>query len=67
MEREANQFAAELLMPAAACRALVERFWPTFGRRADVLTRRMANEFLVSQAAMKRRLFNLGLAGGGAD
>ena len=56
MEDEANQFAAELLMPEAACRALVQRY----GRRAS--PRRLATEFLVSVAAMHWRLKQLGLA-----
>jgi hypothetical protein len=54
MEKEANQFAAELLMPEAAVRALMERY----GGRASA--RRLATEFLVSIAAMRWRLKNLG-------
>jgi hypothetical protein len=56
MEDEANQFAAELLMPEAACRVLAQRF----GGRAS--PRRLATEFLVSVAAMRWRLEQLGLA-----
>jgi len=56
MEDEANQFAAELLMPEAACRALAQRY----GGRAS--PRRLATEFLVSVAAMRWRLKQLGLA-----
>jgi Zn-dependent peptidase ImmA (M78 family) len=56
MEDEANQFAAELLMPEAACRALAQHY----GRRAS--PRRQATEFLVSVAAMHWRLKQLGLA-----
>lgn len=55
MEEEANEFAAELLMPEAACRALVQRY----GGRAS--PRRLATEFLVSFAAMRWRLERLGL------
>jgi IrrE N-terminal-like domain len=55
MEEEANRFAAELLMPEVACYALVQRF----GGRAS--PRRLATEFLVSEAAMNWRLKNLGL------
>lgn len=54
LENEANQFAAELLMPQAAVRALMERY----GGRASA--RRLATEFLVSIAAMRWRLKNLG-------
>ena len=56
MEDEANQFAAELLMPEAACRALAQRY----GGRSN--PRRLATEFLVSGAAMRWRLKQLGLA-----
>jgi hypothetical protein len=61
MEREANQFAAELLMPAPACRTLVEHSSRRLGNRRPVLSRRLATEFLVSQEAMKWRLSNLDL------
>lgn len=56
MEDEANQFAAELLMPEAACRVLAQHY----GRRAS--PRRLATDFLVSVAAMHWRLKQLGLA-----
>jgi hypothetical protein len=55
MEAEANQFAAELLMPEAACRALVQQL----GKQAN--PRRLAPEFLVSVSAMTWRLRSLGL------
>jgi hypothetical protein len=61
MEREANQFAAELLMPEPSCRTLVEEFSPRFSKRLRVLTRRLATEFLVSPEAMRWRLTGLGL------
>lgn len=53
MEAEANQFAAELLMPEAACNILFAHF----GDRAS--PRRLATEFLVSQAAMRWRMADL--------
>lgn len=56
MEEEADQFAAELLMPASACFALAKKFRGRFGTKRDVLAKRLATEFLVSQEAMKRRL-----------
>lgn len=60
-ELEANQFAAELLMPADLCRALVSQVSPQCGDRRDVLAKRLASELLVSQQAMLRRLTDLGL------
>ena len=56
MEEEANHFAAELLMPEAACWSLAGRY----GGRAS--PRRLATEFLVSVAAMRLRMEQLGLA-----
>ena len=61
MEAEADQFAAELLMPASACFSLAKRYLRRFGRKRDVLAKRLATEFLVSQEAMKRRLKDLQL------
>ncbi len=55
IEAEANQFAAELLMPEEGCRFLVQKFE---GRAS---ARRLAAEFLVSVAAMRWRLEELGL------
>ncbi len=60
-EIEANQFAAEVLIPAAACRLAVERERGRIRDRSS-LVRRLASEFLVSQQAMRRRLDTLGLA-----
>lgn len=53
MEAEANQFAADLLMPVPACRTL-RAAWS--GRDNP---RRFATTFLVSTAAMRRRLADL--------
>ena len=64
MEREANEFAAELLMPARVCERLVEALEPKYGRRLSVLSRLLAGELLVSQGAMKRRLRELELTDG---
>ncbi|MEA5573849.1 ImmA/IrrE family metallo-endopeptidase [Calothrix sp. UHCC 0171] len=61
MEREANQFAAELLMPADACEELAKRYSRRFGRERKVLANRLATEFLVSKKAMIRRLEELEL------
>lgn len=57
METEANRFAAELLIPEAACRKLVARY------RDRATPRRLATEFMVSPAAMEYRLRSLGLLG----
>lgn len=54
LEREANQFAAELLMPADTLRTLVNS-----GRMESV--DQLARVFLVSKVAMGYRLTNLGL------
>jgi Zn-dependent peptidase ImmA (M78 family) len=61
MELEANQFAAELLMPTSACYAISKQQLHRFGRDRPVLARRLATEFLVSKSAMNRRLKDLGL------
>lgn len=50
-EREANMFAADLLMPQAMCRRLIDQAYPTF-RQATELARR----FQVSLTAMALRL-----------
>jgi hypothetical protein len=61
MEEEANQFAAELLMPETACRNLVDVYRSRYSNRRSVLARRMATDFLVSRLAMRWRLEHLGL------
>ncbi|WP_414620042.1 ImmA/IrrE family metallo-endopeptidase [Calothrix sp. CCY 0018] len=61
MEEEADQFAAELLMPASACFTLARKFRGRFGTKRDVLAKRLATEFLVSKEAIKRRLKDLQL------
>lgn len=59
-EIEANQFAAEVLIPAEACRLAVERERGRIRERSSLI-RRLASEFMVSQQAMRRRLDTLGL------
>jgi len=61
MEQEADLFAAELLMPEHACRAIAEPYVNKFGNRKSVVPRKLATEFLVSYEAMRRRLSDLGL------
>jgi hypothetical protein len=61
-EREANRFAAELLMPAAMCRARAAAFWEAYGVcPRSPLAYHLAAEFLVSQEAMRFRLLDLGV------
>jgi hypothetical protein len=57
MEQEANQFAAELLMPVDVVQALTEQYRSLIQR--DDLVWRMATDLLVSRAAMRWRLRNL--------
>lgn len=59
MELEANRFAAELLMPAPLLAELAADYGRYFGE--DDLVWRLSNELLVSRAAMRWRLRNLGL------
>jgi hypothetical protein len=59
MERQANRFAAELLMPEAVCRLASEQY-----KRASTrfLEHHLASNLLVSDTAIRWRLRNLGLA-----
>lgn len=59
MEKEANQFAAELLMPAEVVHSLFTRYAPNC--HGDDLIWRLAIEMLVSRPAMRRRLSDLRL------
>ncbi len=61
VEREANQFAAELLIPEAACNIIYESFSQKYGTKRQILTKRLATEFLVSAEAMRWRLATLKL------
>lgn len=57
MEREANQFAVEILMPEAVCRARALSLRREHGIcPRSVLTYRLAAELLVSREAMRYRL-----------
>ncbi len=60
MEREANLFAAELLMPTEVCRARADELRREYGGcPRGVLAYRLAAELLVSREAMRYRLKNL--------
>lgn len=62
MELEADQFAAEILMPATVCQVLAQRHCcRRSGIQRQALAGRLAPEFLVSQTAMKLRLERLNL------
>jgi hypothetical protein len=62
MEREANRFAVELLMPAELCRARADEMDREHGCRPRVvLAHRLAGELLVSGEAMRYRLKSLRL------
>jgi Zn-dependent peptidase ImmA (M78 family) len=61
MERQANRFAAELLMPEAVCRALYGDHAEKYGRVSRFLVYRLAGDLLVSREAIGWRLYGLGL------
>ncbi|HWG43010.1 MAG TPA: ImmA/IrrE family metallo-endopeptidase [Gemmataceae bacterium] len=61
MEREANQFAAELLMPESVCRMAHEHYAGQFRATAQFLEHHLASHLLVSGDAMRWRLRNLNL------
>jgi Zn-dependent peptidase ImmA (M78 family) len=62
IEREANQFAAELLMPEEIVRAREAELVRQYGCcPRSVLTYRLAAELLVSREAMRNRIRSLGV------
>ncbi len=63
MERQANCFAAELLMPEALCRALRHRFAARMGPTTRFLEHQLASTLLVSPEAARLRLRTLRLEG----
>ncbi|HEY7120058.1 MAG TPA: ImmA/IrrE family metallo-endopeptidase [Tepidisphaeraceae bacterium] len=60
-EREANRFAAELLMPAAVCRGLYQFYTNRFGETPRFIEGHIAGDLLVSRQAVRYRLRDLGL------
>ena len=60
-ERQANQFAAELLMPAHICYELFEKYSRGSRATSAAIARQMATDMLVSFEAMKWRLNDLEL------
>jgi Zn-dependent peptidase ImmA (M78 family) len=61
MERQANRFAAELLMPVELCRSACARFTQRFTPTPRFLEHELASALLVSREAMRWRLRSLGL------
>jgi Zn-dependent peptidase ImmA (M78 family) len=61
IERQANRFAAELIMPEMVCRALFDRYTERYGTTARFLVHHIAGELLVSREATAWRLHGLGL------
>lgn len=61
MERQANRFAAELLMPESLCRTAREQYAARFETPARFLEHHLARDLLVSREAMRWRLRSLGL------
>lgn len=61
MERQANRFAAELLMPEPTCRAMFDRHASRYGTTARFLVHHLAGELLVSREAIAWRLYRLGI------
>lgn len=60
-EREANRFAAELLMPAEVCRGLYEFYAHRFGDTPRFIEGHIAGDLLVSRQAIRYRLKDLRL------
>lgn len=61
MERQANRFAAELLMPETVCRLASEQYAKRFRMTPRLLGHHLARDLLVSGIAMDVRLRSLGL------
>ena len=56
MERQANRFAAELLMPEAVCRSATDQYAARFRTPPRFLEHHLARDLLVSREAMRWRL-----------
>jgi len=61
MERQANRFAAELLMPEAVCRTAADLYAARFHASLRFLEHHLARDLLVSREAMRWRLRSLNL------
>lgn len=62
MEREADNFAAELLMPVEVCRRLVADYTTRIVNKREVLEKRLAAELMVSRQAISHRFRDLNLS-----
>ena len=61
MERQANRFAAELLMPAEVCRRWYDYHAAKYGPTPQFIEHMLAGDLLVSREAARWRLRELGL------
>jgi Zn-dependent peptidase ImmA (M78 family) len=61
MERQANRFAIELLMPEAVCRLACEQYAARFAVPPRFLEHHLAGDLLVSREAIRGRLRSLSL------
>jgi Zn-dependent peptidase ImmA (M78 family) len=61
MERQANRFAIELLMPEAVCRLACEQYAARFTVSPRFLEHHLAGDLLVDREAIRRRLRSLSL------
>lgn len=61
MERQANRFAAELLIPETVCRTATELYVARFRTPPRFLEHHLARDILVSREAMRWRMRDLGL------
>jgi hypothetical protein len=61
MERQANRFAAELLMPEAVCRTASAQYAAGFTTTPRFLEHHLAGDLLVSREAVRLRLRSLSL------
>ena len=61
MERQANRFAAELLIPETVCRTATDMYTARFRTTPRFLEHHLARDMVVSREAMHWRLRSLGL------
>lgn len=60
-ERQANRFAAQIIMPEPVCRTLFERYARKYGNVPRFLIHHIGGDLLVSREAMAWRLYKLNL------
>lgn len=59
-ERQANRFAADLILPGPTCRALYDHYRQKYGPSSRFIIEHMAADLLVSREAVAWRLYALG-------